>query len=170
MPIPLILWGAAAALAATGVFKGVEAKSNFDKAKEIGRDAERNYEKVSEKLNTSREKTQKHLENLGLIKVNTFTNQIKHLVNVVKKGKSKITQFNEEITAEQLSEYEKMVLNRLLKYLPIMSATCARKRYTSCNFKDTQCAAPTPSPSACSRCVPWTISCPRVTHRPPPVS
>lgn len=45
MPLPIILWGAAAALAATGVFKGVEASGNFDKAKEIGEDAERKFKK-----------------------------------------------------------------------------------------------------------------------------
>lgn len=113
MPLPFVLWGAAAALAATGVFKGVEAKNNFEKAKEIGRDAERKYEKSAEKLNLSRENTQAQLKDLGALKVSAFTNQIKHLVNVIKKGKSKISGFNEEITEEQLNEYEKMVLNSL---------------------------------------------------------
>ena len=39
MPIPLLLWGAAAALAATGVVKGVQASNMMDEAKEIGEKA-----------------------------------------------------------------------------------------------------------------------------------
>ncbi len=70
MPLPFVLWGAAAALAATGVFKGVEAKNNFEKAKEIGRDAERKYEKSAEKLNLSRENTQAQLKDLGILCTN----------------------------------------------------------------------------------------------------
>lgn len=39
MAIPILLWGAAAALGATGVVKGVNAISDLNKAEEIGKDA-----------------------------------------------------------------------------------------------------------------------------------
>ncbi|GFM56372.1 hypothetical protein PSCICF_25500 [Pseudomonas cichorii] len=116
MPIPLILWGAAAALAATGVVKGVQASGNLDKAKEIGENAEKKYNKASEELDKSREKTQAALEALGELKLSGFTTQIKHLVDTIKKqknAKSTLKDFNEEITPDELKEYEKLVLNSL---------------------------------------------------------
>ncbi len=113
MPLPFILWGAAAALAATGVVKGVQAKNNFDEAKEIGRNAEKRYNNSSSSLDESRISTQKSLEKLGEIKVQAFTNQIKHLVDVIKKGKSKISGFDVEVTTDQLNEYERLVLSSL---------------------------------------------------------
>jgi hypothetical protein len=113
MPIPLLLWGAAAALAATGVVKGVQASTNFDKAKEIGKDAERNYNQATETLDADRSATQKALETLGALKVDIFTDQIKYLVEAIKKGKSKITGFDVIISTDQLKEYEGLVLGSL---------------------------------------------------------
>lgn len=116
MPIPFILWGAAAALAATGVFKGVEASGNFDKAKEIGKAAESNYKKASKKLDESRAETQTVLAALGELKVHTFTRQIKHLIEAIKKqknAKSTLKGFNEDLTIDELKAYETLVLNSL---------------------------------------------------------
>lgn len=116
MPLPLILWGAAAALAATGVFKGVQASNNFDTAKDIGKNAEKKHKKESDNLDVARQTTQKSLEALGQLKVKVFTNQIKHLVEVIKQtkiGSSKIKDFDLLITLDQLNEYEKLVLNSL---------------------------------------------------------
>ena len=116
MPLPLILWGAAAALAATGVFKGVQASNNFDTAKDIGENAERRHKKKSDDLDVARKSTQKALEKLGRLKVDVFINQIKHLVEVIKKTKSahsKIKDFDLLITLDQLKEYEKLVLTSL---------------------------------------------------------
>lgn len=116
MPIPLILWGAAAALAATGVFKGVEASGNFSKAKEIGEAAESSYNKASKKLDEARAQTQSALAALGELKVNTFTHQIKHLIEAIKKqkkAKSTLEGFNEDLTIDELKAYEKLVLNSL---------------------------------------------------------
>lgn len=116
MPLPIILWGAAAALAATGVFKGVEASGNFDKAREIGESAERKFTKASEVLDGAREETQAALAALGKLKVHTFSHQIKYLVEAFKKRKdtkSILKGFNEDFTVEQLKAYEKLVLNSL---------------------------------------------------------
>ena len=116
MPLPLILWGAAAALAATGVFKGVQASNNFDTAKDIGANAEKRHKKKSDDLDVARKSTQKALEKLGRLKVDVFINQIKHLVEVIKKTKSarsKIKDFDLLITLDQLKEYEKLVLTSI---------------------------------------------------------
>jgi len=116
MPLPIILWGVAAALAATGVVKGVNASGNFDKAKSIGRRAEANYNHACEELENVRKQTHKDLEKLGRLKIKVFSNQIRHLVEVIKKTKnasSRLKDFNVEITVDEINEYEKLVLGSL---------------------------------------------------------
>lgn len=116
MPIPLILWGAAAALAATGVVKGVQASNDFDKAKEIGEDAERRHKKAISSLEKTKKQTHQALEQLGEMKVHTFTHQIKWLVDAIKRTKhasSRITGFDESFTVEELKEYQTLILGSL---------------------------------------------------------
>lgn len=116
MPLPIILWGAAAALGATGVFKGAKAVSNMSDAKEIGELAENKYNKSVKSLERAKEKTNSELEELGRLKLNIFTNQIKHTVDVIKKYKdasSKLENFGSFISIDELKEMEKMVLNSL---------------------------------------------------------
>lgn len=118
MPIPLLLWGAAAALAATGVVKGVQASNNFDKAKEIGESAERRHKRALAELDKDREATQKSLEKLGELKVYTFTHQIKFLIEAIKRAKSKtasskLNDFSEDFTIEKIKEYEHLILTSL---------------------------------------------------------
>ena len=79
MPIPLLLWGAAAALAATGVVKGVQASNMMDEAKEIGEKAERQHQRAATALEAARNNTQDSLEDLGKLKVSVFTQQIDRL-------------------------------------------------------------------------------------------
>lgn len=116
MALPFILWGAAAALAATGVVKGVEAKNNFSEAESIGNSARRKYEKAESKITSMRKKTNSEFEKLGKIKLGMFKNQIKHLVDTIKKSKhasSKLTGFDESISIEELQEIEHLVLKSL---------------------------------------------------------
>ena len=116
MPLPLIpvlLWGGAALLAATGVKKGVEASSDFDKAKRIGENAEDDHKKALAALDTDRRKTQTDLEALGALKVQVLTTQIKYLVEALKKGRGKIDGFEQSITPDQLREYERHVKGSL---------------------------------------------------------
>ena len=114
--LPVILWGAAAALAATGVVKGVEAKNNFDEAERIGRNARRRYEEAESNLQFSRDKTNKEFELLGKLKLKLFNGQIKHLVDTIKKSKhasSKLSGFNESVSLDALKEMEQLVLKSL---------------------------------------------------------
>lgn len=105
MPFPaLLVWGAAAGIAALGVKKGVDAYSDFDKAKSIGESAERRYKYSERDLEENRTATQKDLVALGELKASVFTNQIKHLVEMQEKFKSKLEGFDERIFIENLPD------------------------------------------------------------------
>lgn len=117
MPLPIILWGAAALLAGTGVVKGVGAISDFDDAKDIGKSAEKRHKEAEAQLNEQRKKTNSDFEKLGEIKLSVFTNQINHLIQAIKRSgkdsKSQINDFNQNFSIENLKEMESMVLNSL---------------------------------------------------------
>lgn len=107
MPFPaLFVWGAAAGLAALGVKKGVDAYSDFDAAKSIGEAAERRYSSAEKELEKERETTQKALIALGELKAATFSNQIRHLVEMQKKFKSRLENFDSKIFIEDLPTVE----------------------------------------------------------------
>lgn len=117
MPLPIILWGAAALLAGTGVVKGVGAISDLDDAKKIGQSAEARHKKAEATLERRRKKTNSDFEELGRIKLSVFTVQINHLVKAIKKSgkgaQSTLTQFDQSFSVENLKEMEAMVLNSL---------------------------------------------------------
>lgn len=113
MPLPALLWGAAALLGTVGVAKGIEASDNFDTAKWLGKKSEEKYKNALEALEGSKNETQLALEALGQLKLDVFSDQIKHLVDVIKKGKSKLSDFDIEISLDQLKEYENLVLKSL---------------------------------------------------------
>lgn len=105
MPFPaLIVWGAAAAVAAVGVKKGIDAHKNNSKAKDIGAEAEEKYNKAQKSLEKSRNSTGKALATLGKLKVEVFSNQIKHLVDMHKKFKSKLSGFDEKIVLDNIED------------------------------------------------------------------
>lgn len=110
MPFPAVfLWGGAALISAYGLKKGYDAKCDLDKAKEIGHDAERKYKKAQSSLEQSRQETQESLTNLAKIKVEAFTHQIKHLVDMHKKYKSKLTDYQQSVYVDELQDVEVMV-------------------------------------------------------------
>ncbi|QKJ67314.1 hypothetical protein HQN60_11735 [Deefgea piscis] len=117
MPLPLILWGAAALLAGTGVVKGVGAMSDFDDAKNIGKSAESRYKEAESDLDSQRKKTNAAFEKLGQIKLSVFTTQIKHLVQAIKNSgknaQSTLSQFDQSFSVESLKEMEALVLKSL---------------------------------------------------------
>ncbi|MCZ3008653.1 hypothetical protein OW701_04590 [Acinetobacter baumannii] len=126
MPLPVILWGAAAALGATGVFKGAKAIGNLKEAKEIGNDAESKYGLALDKLEKKKEKTNSALEELGRLKLNIFTRQIKHTIDVIKKSKDaggKLENFESSISIDELKEMEAMVLNSLKLEAGLLAGT-----------------------------------------------
>lgn len=112
MALPFILWGAAAAVAAVGVKKGIDAKGDFDRAERIGKRAQNSHEDATKKLDQSRSETNQYLQNLGKTKVDVFKNQFKFLVDFSKKLKgnssAKLAGFDEFINPITLKELEKM--------------------------------------------------------------
>lgn len=116
MPLPLILGVAALIAGGVGVKKGFDAKEDFDKAERIGRRAKRNHEEAVESLEEEREKTNQSFQELGRLKVNIFSNQIKHLVDEIKKrkkAKSELSGFEQIVEELNLPQMEKMVLGSL---------------------------------------------------------
>jgi hypothetical protein len=118
MPFPaLLIWGAAIFATGVGVKKGFDAKSDFDRAKRIGEYAEEKMDKEKKSLEDARVNTQKALEKLGKVKVQCFANQIKYLIEMIekrnKKGYSKISGFEEDISIENLDNVKEFVLQSL---------------------------------------------------------
>lgn len=118
MAIPVLLWGATAALAATGIVKGAAALSDIDDAKEIGERAERRYKRRKRELNSTKDETNLAFEELGQFKVDIFNNQIRHIVQVLnntsnKHAKSELSGFNSTFDIAELKEMETMVQTSL---------------------------------------------------------
>lgn len=118
MPLPaLLIWVSVAVATGVGIKKGVDAKSDFDRAKRIGEYAEEKMEKEKKSLEDARVNTQKALEKLGKVKVQCFANQIKYLIEMIekrnKKGYSKISGFEEDISIENLDNVKEFVLQSL---------------------------------------------------------
>ena len=114
MPLPVILlWGAAALLGAVGVKKGLSASGNFNRAKSIGEHAQGKYADKVRETDKQRKSTQKKLESLGKLKVSVFTSDIKFMVDALRKGRSKLSEFDIVVTVEQLKEYERLVIGSL---------------------------------------------------------
>ncbi len=116
MALPVLLWGAAAVLAATGIKKGMDATDDFDEAKRRGKRAEELHKKAVKHLEFVRNETNESLAELGKIKMAVFNNQIRFLVAEIKKTKhatSKLEGFEVTITTEELKEMERLVLASL---------------------------------------------------------
>lgn len=81
MPIPLILGAIAAAGAAVGVGKGLQAMSDNDEAKRINADAQEIYDSAQENLGIARDLTKNALEELGEKKLEICQGTLTKFVN-----------------------------------------------------------------------------------------
>lgn len=114
MAVPLLLWGAAAALAATGMVKGAGAISDINKAKDIGERAERRHRRRMRELDEVRDATNEKFQYLGKSKISIFDNQIKHILEVVhkssnKQAKSALKDFYSTFSLTELKEIKSMI-------------------------------------------------------------
>lgn len=132
MPLPLLLWGAAAALAATGAVKGAQAVSTMSDAKELGERAERRHRNKIKELDNARDETNQRFEELGKLKIRIFTHQIKHIIEVYKKipnptqtRGSTLENFEATFSIEELKEMEKMVARSIELERGILSGAVA---------------------------------------------
>ncbi|WP_073337355.1 hypothetical protein [Clostridium grantii] len=80
MPIPFIIGGIAAAVAAKGVKDGVEAKQNMNEAKEINEAANAMAKEAEEFIEMAKNKTKGAIETLGYEKVRILTTSISDFV------------------------------------------------------------------------------------------
>ena len=116
MPLPLILGAIAIAAGGYGIKKGLDAKEDFDKAESIGRSAKRRHENAIESLEAERNTTNERFKALGTLKVDIFSNQIKYLVDEIKKkknAKSSLKEFEQTIAELNVPDMEKMVTSSL---------------------------------------------------------
>ena len=117
MPVPLILGAAALLAGGIGIKKGFDAKEDFDRAERIGKNAQRKHESAVADLESAQNLTNKKFADLGKLKVDIFQNQIKHLVETIKRcqknSKSTIKDFEEEISTDELKKMEQMVVKSL---------------------------------------------------------
>jgi hypothetical protein len=105
MALPLLLVGAAVALGGFGLKKGFDAKKIKEEAERIGRRAARRHDVALSKLNIAKEDTNKRLAYLGQLKAKVFSNQIKYLVDAIRKNKaasSKLAHFQEGFSDVEL--------------------------------------------------------------------
>lgn len=112
MAIPVLLWGVAATLGATGVFKGAKAVIDIDEAKEIGEKAERRYEDRKKQLDEIRNDTNKIFKELGILKATIFQTQIAHIIKLLKQQKnsgSELKDYEEYFSEKEIKEMERMV-------------------------------------------------------------
>lgn len=118
MALPFILVGAALFAGGVGIKKGLDAKGDFELAEFIGNMAKRNHEKAVELLDNERRKTNQMLLDLGKLKVAIFSDQIKCLIDEIKKAKNKksgseLSGFEQIIENLDLPRMEKMVVGSL---------------------------------------------------------
>lgn len=114
--IPLLLGGASIIAGGYGVKKGLDAKEYFDKARSIGDSSKDRYDKAIKSLDSARDKTNKKFMQLGETKVEIFSDQIKYLVDEIKKrskAKSSLKGFEQMIKELDIPQMEKMVKNSL---------------------------------------------------------
>lgn len=88
MPLPFILWGAAAAVGALGAKKAYDAHSKNNQAERINEQAEDLVNSAKAAMEYTRKKTKSSLEDLGEAKANILKNDIVRFVDVYSRIKN----------------------------------------------------------------------------------
>ena len=85
MPLPLILVGAAIVAGGYGAKKGLDAMSDFDRAKSLNKEAEQTHRDAKKSLDKQCNQTQERLEDLGRQKFHLYQYGLKPFVVTYKK-------------------------------------------------------------------------------------
>lgn len=112
MPIPLIIGAGALAASGFGITKGAKGVSQLSDASATIERAQRRLDKKRKALSNFRIDTNDELRNLGQLKVDIFNNQIKHVIDTIKKVKdagSKLENFNQTITEQDYIDIQQKV-------------------------------------------------------------
>lgn len=88
MAVPFILGGVAAAAGLFGVAKGAQAASNNSEAKDLLERAERKFEDAKDNLEYAKQNTNRSLEYLGELKLNSWSNDLGRFVKLVEQIKN----------------------------------------------------------------------------------
>jgi len=104
MPIPFILAGAAVVAAGYGVKKGIDAKDDFDTAKDHNKEAQRIYDEAQEQLEAKKETTNKALENLGTLKASIYAESLTDFMDIF--GEIKNIDFKDNLALGTLNSVD----------------------------------------------------------------
>ena len=111
--IPLILGAAALATGALGVGAGLSGLSDMDEAKEIGENAQRDYQDALYYLNSQREKTNQYAQEYGEFQMDVMIHTVGRFVDFIEKNNGKAYQSQKKflegldgISVEQIKEYK----------------------------------------------------------------
>jgi hypothetical protein len=88
MPLPLLLAGAAILAGGYGVKKGIDAKSDFNKADSLNNQAKSIYNDATSELESAREKAQRSLTQLGKLKFSMYETKLIPFVEAFKQIKN----------------------------------------------------------------------------------
>lgn len=112
--IPLILGAAALATGALGIGAGISGKADMDEAKEIGENAQRDYEDALEYLDEQREETNQLAEYYGEFQMNvmvdtigSFLEFIENNIGNTKQSQKKFLAGLDGISVKQVKEYKR---------------------------------------------------------------
>lgn len=112
MPIPLIIGAGALAASGFGITKGAKGVSKLSDASAIVERSQRELEDKRRELSNLRIDANDELRNLGQLKVDIFNNQIKHVIDTIKKVKdagSKLENFSQTITEQDYIDIQQKV-------------------------------------------------------------
>ncbi len=112
MPIPLIIGAGALAASGFGITKGAKGVSKLSDANAIVERAQRELDDKRKELSNIRIDANDELRNLGQLKVDIFNNQIKHVIDTIKKVKdagSKLENFSQTITEQDYIDIKQKV-------------------------------------------------------------
>lgn len=114
MPIPFILGGMALAAAGVGVASGAKGMSDISDANNIVEWSQVRLKLQRDILKLSNSDANHELRNLGQLKVDIFNNQIRHIIDMLRKIKdagSRIENFNQILTEQEYVEMKLGVTN-----------------------------------------------------------
>ncbi|MGB3760627.1 MAG: hypothetical protein WBA07_30345 [Rivularia sp. (in: cyanobacteria)] len=111
--IPLILGAAALATGVLGIGAGISGLSDMDEAKEIGENAQRDYEDAIYYLNAEREETNQLAEYYGEFQMNVMIDTIRRFIDFIennigntKQSQQKFLEGLDGISVKQINEYK----------------------------------------------------------------
>ncbi|MBP2280619.1 hypothetical protein H4W00_001432 [Psychrobacter sp. PL19] len=128
MPIPFIIGAGALAASGFGLTKGAKGVSDLSNASGIIERSQRALDLKRKELVSLNIDANDELRNLGQLKVDIFNNQIKHVIDTIKKVKNagaNIKNFDETITAEEVREIQKKVTASLNLESGLLSGAAA---------------------------------------------